>query len=233
MSKRANFWAISAATSILLHGLCAWAAPEATEFDRVEEGTVHFKTTDGSPPPKALRTSLFELTFLGKLTSAGGYPDFLFAGRSCQNCMEDKSIFAMKPGSGHIQTFVFPGKILEPKTRAVVVEARAFYGRCLPKHGDVYVVFQREHIDRRRGMQSSVFIAEGSTDNDDHLKEQLIERHLPNIRNTVRLVKLKQCHEVEGRNRLMLSKPLDLHPRANVDNDDDDDDTDKAGAADS
>jgi hypothetical protein len=41
------------------------------------------------------------------------------------------------------------------------------------------------------------------------------------------MVKAKQCTEISGRNRMMLTKPLDLSPKRGESNDDDDDEEDK------
>ncbi|MGK5083157.1 hypothetical protein WDW37_07605 [Bdellovibrionota bacterium FG-1] len=185
------------------------------EFDRTEENLVYFKTPNGTSPPRPLKTELFDLKYLGALkTPANTLPSsayFLFSGRPCKNCLQDAAIYALKPSGGPLTTFVHPGKIFESKTRSLVLESRAFFGKCLSNSLlPVYVIFQKERIDKLKGMQASVLIAEPGA---DHLSERLLERHLPRLQDTLRLVKQKTCREIEGRNRIMLSKPLDLNLR--------------------
>jgi hypothetical protein len=194
---------------------------EQVTFDRLEQDTVYFKAPEGAPLPQPLKTNLFDLSYLGILKpSEGGAPYFLFTGKPCQSCLDDKAIYALRPNSTKPTTFVSPGKIIDPKNKGLLLESRAFYGKCLPRRGDVYVAFQKERVDRKRGLQPSVFVAEAGK---DYFDENLIERRLPSVKTTEQLVKRKTCWEIAGRNRLMLSKPLDLHPRANVDSDDDSD----------
>ncbi len=181
-----------------------------TRFEKLEEGKIIFGAPPGLTPPQPLKTGLFDLTYLGVLRSdEGGSPYFLFTGKPCQDCLEDRTVYAFRPTGGKPTAFVYPGKILEPRSRALLIESRAFFGQCLAHRGDVLVVFQKEKIDRRPQLQPSVMIAEAGK---DFFSETLIERHLPNLATTLQLVKRKRCHEIEGRNRLMLNKPLDLHP---------------------
>jgi hypothetical protein len=200
------------------------------EFDRVEEGTLYFRTKTSNPnataaklaPPKPLKSGLFELNYLGDLRPPTGLPYFVFTGKPCLNCMEEQSVYILRPNAFEKPlSFVYPGKIFDPKTRAILLESRAFYGKCLPRHGDIYVIFQKEKVDRRSHLQTSVLIAEAAP---EHLTETLLERHLPQIKTTLQFVKKKTCKEIEGRKRLMLRKPLDLHPKNVNDQDDDEDD---------
>ena len=190
------------------------ASDTAPDFERIEESTIHFKKSDPSTPAKAIKTDLFDLKYLGTLK-----PYFFFSAKPCKSCLHDVAIYSYKASGGRPTAFVHPGKIFEPKTRALVLESRAFLGHCLTKTpGPVYVVFQKERIDRKRGMQPSVLIAEPGP---DHLSEKLIEKHLPQLKDTLRWVKQKVCQEINGRNRLMLSKPLDLNLRRKMDTEDD------------
>lgn len=198
------------------------------DFDRFEDTTLYFKTSNGSNPPKPLKTELYDLKYLGTLKPPADDPSvppyFLFSGKGCKDCLQDMGIYAIRPFGGKPVGYVYPGRILESRSRATVLESRAFFGRCLPRQRDpVYVVFQRERVDRRGGMQSSVLIAEPGS---DHMDERLLERHLPRVQDTLRLVKAKSCHEIDGRNRLTLKRPLDLNARHTIDADADDDDDD-------
>ncbi|MBI2712697.1 MAG: hypothetical protein HYX41_07590 [Bdellovibrio sp.] len=195
---------------------------EGILFDRVEDTTVYFKTQagsgDSSPEVRPMKTQISDLFYLGQISPEKGSPYFLMTGRPCTDCMDDKTVYALRPGTVKPSSFVFPGKILDPKNRSLLFESRAFFGKCLRGKGDVYVVFQKERVDKKKQLQASVYVAEAKTDS---LSESLLERHLPSLQHTLRQVKKKSCKEIPGRNRLMLNKPLDLNPK-NRDSDDDD-----------
>lgn len=182
--------------------------------------------------PKPVKPGLFDLTYIGALSpSVESMPYFLFGGNPCKTCSAERALYLIRPSASSstpkITSFVQPGKIFDPKSRALVMESRAFYGHCLTSHGDdaddVYVVFQKERIDRRHSLQLSVFVADASG---DFLRERLIERGMPSINRTLSLVRSKKCHEIEGRNRVMVLKPHGLNWRNLQPSDEDDEDKD-------
>jgi hypothetical protein len=183
--------------------------PMPVQFDRLEgDATIVFKS-ESKDYPKEFKPGWIDLAYLGVLDPGGGAtPYFLFSGRPCANCPNDKALLLLRPPVGsnvpQLTSFVYPGKLFEARSHALAMDSRAFFGRCLPNRKDVYVVFQRERVDRR-GMQQSVLVAEADG---EHLKEQLIERGLPRIEKTLRMVREKACHEVPGRNRVAPRIPL-------------------------
>ena len=124
--------------------------------------------------------------------------------------------------------FVYPGRMIDPKNKQTLSDSRAFYGRCLSGknfgNGEGYVAFQQERIDRKSNLQPSVFFAEVGN---DFVHERLIEKSLPKLAATLKLVKAKVCFEITGHNRVMLNKPLDLTPRRGGAAEDDLDDEDE------
>lgn len=213
------------ASGLVFFNTPAVASPKKFEVDRVEDSTVFFRTLEpGSQPPKPLKTDLYDLTYFGAIHSPNGddgqsTPYFFFAGKPCKSCQHDKTLYAIRAESSDkskIYSYTYPGKIIDPKTGSVLMESRAFIGRCLRDLREVYVVFQKEKVDRRKFLQTSVFVAEA---HDASLNERLIERRLPALRETQAKVRAKSCREIEGRNRNMLLKPLDLTPRKSGDED--------------
>ena len=185
------------------------------EVEGIEGDTINIKTLNNGS--RRLRTSLAEIKHLGILEANNVTPHLLLIAKPCENCAHEKSIFMVRTDNGKTAgSFVYPGKVLDPKTRQVVLESRAFFGKCLTSNEDVYIVFQREKVDRRHAMQPSVLVVRPGK---DHIEEQLIERRLPQIRPTLRRVKANACQEIEGRNRYILSKALDLTPRKGNEND--------------
>lgn len=172
-------------------------------------------------PFKAL---LEDAVYLGSLQSSkGGLPYVFLSGRSKQgkNTQNELAIYSVRASlkKGSVEkivpeldsTFLYPGKILDFDTGRVVFESRAFLGRCLNKiNVGVYVVFQREIIDKKRGFVNSVFIADASRS--DHLEEHLMESRFPRIQETLQWVKKKECIEILGKTRRMSRFSLSLHP---------------------
>jgi len=180
-------------------------------FDHLEQDTVFFKAPEGASPPKPLKTNLFDLNYLGTLQGPeGDWPYFLFTAKPCQNCLDDRAIYALRPLNEKPSSYVFPGRVIDSKKRVLVFVSQAFFGKCLLKKGNVFVIFQKEKIDRRRSLQPSVLIAEPAQ---DHLQETLLERHFPAIKTTLQFVKKGVCHEVPGRNRMTLNVHFDLHSK--------------------
>ncbi len=194
----------------------AIAAPtplSQVEFDRLEESTVYLKRPAGSTLPPSFKTDLFDVSYVGTLHPSDGTLPYIFlSGKHCQNCSEDRGIFAVRPLQNKPTSFIYPGKIFDYQKRNLVFESRAFLGKCVPHKGDVFIVFQSEQVDRH-GMQPSVFIAEAAK---YFLDETLFEGHfsskrkrnwvsvkgpVPSISTTLALVKKKSCIEIEGRNR--------------------------------
>lgn len=228
-------WLMLLTPLLLLGSGIALGVSSEIEFDRIEENTLYFKASGGQSTPQPFKTELYDLKYLGPLrgpAQVGGEnqasasaPYFMFSGRPCKDCLHDSGIYAIRATGGKPTAYVYPGKIIDTKSRSVVLESRAFFGRCLPrKSAPAYVVFQKERIDRRSGMQSSVFIA---TPGEDHMDERLLERHLPRLQDTLQLVKSKACREIEGRHRQTLRKPLDLNLRRGTDSDSDDENDDE------
>lgn len=198
-------------------------------IDRIDGTKIFFKEES-----KPLGTDLHEIKPLGWLNPGeGSQPWLLLSAKPCQSCPQDTAVYMLRKDGSKRTHFVFPGRVNDPKSGESVLKSRAFYGKCLSGRGDVYVVVQEEKVDRRRGMQKSVFVAEPGK---DIVNERLHERGYRSMeRDAIRLANAKpekrSCHEIEGKSRLISRKPLDLNPRRGDDLDDntnsDEDDTPK------
>lgn len=188
-------------------------------IDHIEKSTVYFR---GGPsgketPPLSLDAS--NMTPIGMLRAvSGGNPYFLVYGRPCKECVAESMILAFQATSPKLYKYVGPGRVIDHKTHSVVMESRAFWGRCLMrKSEDVLVVFQKERVDRKRAPQASVFFAEPAVDAVqagkplEHLHETLLERHEPRIADTFKLIRSKACHEIESHDRMTARHPIDLN----------------------
>ena len=197
------------------------SAPGSTPafFDRAEGSVIYFQAASNGQTPKPLKTPYFDLKFLKILTPENpttNNPYVIFSAKPCENCQLETAIYIMRVngGSAKPMQFVYPGRMIDPKNKQTLSDSRAFYGRCLSGkgfgNGEGYVAFQQERIDRKSSLQPSVFFAEVGN---DFVHERLIEKSLPKLAGTLKLVKAKVCFEIPGHNRVMLNKPLDLTPR--------------------
>ncbi len=199
----AGFW------SAFTHS--ANAGHPSIAIDHLEGPKIYFKNSPESQAVPPVDTQLFDLNPLGKLQAPEGKssPYFLFSGKPCADCQLEKGIFVVRPFGGQPTAYAYPGRTLDPRTKRVLMESRAFFGQCVPGRGDVLVYFQLERVDRRSQLQSSVLIAEAQ---EDHLEDFLIERRPPSLKRTLQLVKKRVCSEIPGETRLSTSKMIDLHP---------------------
>ncbi len=197
--------------------LAAWT------FDKANGQNLIFKDDKGKT--ETLKTEAPAPAFISILTDPeSGTAYTLFEARACRNCESaNTSLFLQRiDGKGKPTSFVYPGRIMDPKKNSLVYDGRLFYGHCLPSVKAGVVTHQREIVDRR-GAQKSVLIAEPGP---QYVYEVLLERKLPSVNTTLDLVKRKVCMEIPGRNRSVLKRPLDLSPSKGL-SDDDDNEEDK------
>jgi hypothetical protein len=209
---------------------------DTPQVDRIEGQTIYFK---GDNAPKPLKTELYDLAYVGTLKplstpgTTEATPYFLFSGNPCPDCATEKALYLIRPVSkAQITSFVYPGKVLDPKTHNVVLESRAFVGQCIAgtDGSDQYVVFQKERVDHKHGhrIETSVFVAQASP---DYLREKLLERNFPRLIRTLAFVKAKRCSEIPGHSRVMPRKPrgLDWH-NLKQEEEEEDEDADSSAA---
>lgn len=199
----------------------------AIQFDRFEKQFIYWISPTLNVEPTGTR--LHDLHFLGKINSpADQAPFFLFSGLPCAGCADEKELYLISPKIGSskawVTPFVYPGKIIDPKKGGAVFDGRAFLGKCVHNRGEGYFVFQKERLDKKNRLRSSVFAAEP---NGKFLSESLIEsRRMPKIRETELLVKRKQCIEISGRNRMVKVKVRGIQPKPRLELDPDAEDDD-------
>lgn len=177
--------------------------------ERIENGTFYLKTSKGETL-KPFKTDLFDVKLFGILQSPNSkFPGaILFSANTCENCSPNPSLYLTFGQNGKPTQYVYPGKIIDPKNHATLFEGRAFFGQCIRGRAeDVYLVFQKDRVDRRRSLQPSVLIVQPGL---DHLDEKLLERGFPRLDDTLRQVRKKECTEIAGRNRFMTKKTIDL-----------------------
>jgi hypothetical protein len=166
--------------------------PTQVEVSRVEGSTIYFNQGQLTP----LKTSFFDLELLGVLRHPQQrLPYLLLSGASCRNCAVAKMLVLLRADGKFPLTLVYPGRIRDRKNSQTVFEGRAFYGECIAGKAPVYVMYQKERVDRRKFLQQSAFVAEV----EEHgIDERLIVRHMPSLTQVLKGVKKKRCFEIAG-----------------------------------
>ncbi len=184
--------------------------------DRVEStpqgSRIHF-SGQAAPP---LQVPLFELEILGKIQSSEGPGAhyLVTSAKPCESCDQEKAVYLLRLQGGVPNQFVYPGRVIDPKSGKIVLQSRAFFGKCLRGSQDeAYVVFQKEQVDRRNGLRSSVYIAEPGK---EFLVERLIARRMPSMDFALQQVRKKRCFEIPPRNRVITAKMMNLTPKREI-----------------
>lgn len=156
----------------------------------------------------------FSIEPLAKFEAPGADSSYwLLTGTPCPDCNKDRKILIVRAKDGQVQQFILPGKIVDAKTKGVVFDARAFYGKCLNSNEDGYVVFQKEQVGAKRvRYRNSVFVAKPG---ERYLEEKIYERGLPSLDRTLKRVKKKECFEIARNDRTSERvNPMRIQPEA-------------------
>lgn len=185
--------------------------------------TIEFQAPAGREKIRPLNLApLVEPLFIFWLRPSTEAVPYLLVSAASQEAGE-RSLYVVRADGGLApQRVTFPGRVLDPKSREVVHESHAFYGRCMAgQEHDALILYQRDRNDRKRRLQTSVYVAEAAP---GMLRERLIERRMPSLSSLQDRVRRRQCKEVPGRNRLFDAAFFQLrNQRADLPDDDEDD----------
>jgi hypothetical protein len=230
MNRKLRIWIASLVAPLsmaLINGV--WAGPTASKWEgltpTIQGSTVEFQPVPGRDKVPAISISpLQDATLIGWLRPSVEATPYLLVSANAPDASERSLFIFRADGKLKPQRMTFPGKLLDPKTREMVHESRAFFGRCLgDQQHDALVLYQRDRLDKKHKLQSSIYVAEASP---NILSERLIERRLPSISGIQLRVRSRQCSEISGRNRLFDSAFFQFRNRG-ADQPDDDEDEDK------
>ena len=145
------------------------------------------------------QTTLFDVSVLGTLGTARKTPYLVLAGRSCNQCDANTTIYIHSPSDGPMQTeskqprYAYPGRELENGS-VPIYEARTFVGNCLPGYDNSVVWHQRSRAKNGRWVPS-VFIVSVKSDS---LTSTKLERGLPPVSVSLQQVAAGRCLEIKG-----------------------------------
>jgi hypothetical protein len=232
MNRKLRTWILSMAAPLFLAlASSAGAAPTISKWEgltpTIQGSTLDFQPLPGKEQVPSISLSpLKEAAVIGWLRPSVEATPYLLVSAHAPDASERSLFIFRADGKLKPQRVTFPGKLLDPKTREMVHESRAFFGRCLgDQQHDALVLYQRDRLDRKHKLQASIYVAEASP---NLLTERLVERRLPSISSIQLRVRSRQCTEVSGRNRLFDSAFFQFRNRgADLPDDDEDDDKDK------
>jgi hypothetical protein len=145
------------------------------------------------------KTKVIEFKFITFLHSTEGETFIMFTGRTCTECDMGTSIYikAAAKVEYDLKRYGYPGKIESYLDGEPISETRMFYGQCLVK-GEQTIIFYSNYLGNDNNWHKDVFAV-------DFQGQSTIKN--PNdipyetIRDTEKLVKLRLCSEIFGRNR--------------------------------
>jgi hypothetical protein len=167
------------------------------QFEKVDGSTIFFKNG------QKVKTTLFDLRYIGQLATKHKAPYLILSGRSCTACDENISIYIYSPSDGEMKSggkqprYSYPGKEMDYMTKELIFESKMYYGNCLnPETPSVIWV---DRTLNGKNWDNSLFIL--SIENDDiHEKEIKNENEIKQL-----LSKVIKCKELPG--TIMTSEP--------------------------
>lgn len=176
------------------------------EVKGVEGNKIIFK--DGS----SFETTLIKLNYIGRIRSARGKTYLILSGKDCEfeGCDANISIYVHSPEDGPMKDsatqvrYVHPGKeydvrkYIEEGKEELAYEGRAFWGRCLPGRGEMVIWHEKFKLDDG-SWKRDVYILEPG---EEGLKDTFIDKKVPPISQTLKMVSGGKCREIPGISRM-------------------------------
>jgi hypothetical protein len=152
--------------------------------------------SDGS----SFQTTLFGLRYLGELKAKQKKPFLILAGRGCDECDANTSIYIHSPSDGPMKgesdqpRYFFPGVLKHYESGEIVQKTRTFVGACIPG-GEEAVVWYVNWRDEQGKWLSGYEVARISR---DAVETNNLERPEEKLDATLRLTKEGICKEIVG-----------------------------------
>ena len=149
-------------------------------------------------------TPLSHLKYIGKLPANGKSPFFVLSGRDCSVCDAPDEIFIHCPADGELHLeivsnrYPYPGKMYSRADSMLIYEGRAFLGMVLFNKTRAMIWYQKVKMPDGR-MYDNILLAEVVN---GKLKKSLQSPETAKIEETLKLLDLGKCVEIEGREYL-------------------------------
>ncbi len=149
------------------------------------------------------QTTLYDLSVIGQLRTIRKQPYYVLAGRRCEGCDANLSLYVHSPSDGPMGVeseqprFPYPGREVFYEDSTPLYEARTFFGDCSAAHPNAVIWFQRR-IDVDGRWLATVRIAQVVGDS---LTTALLETGGPALDEVEDAVARGRCREIPGRDR--------------------------------
>ncbi len=156
--------------------------------------------SDGSK----FETPLSHLKILGYLPNNGKMPFYILQGRDCNVCDAPDEIFIHCPADGELHLeivsnrFPFPGHFYSRRDSMKIYEGRAFLGMVLFNKTNAMIWYQKVKMADGK-MYENILLAEIVN---GKLKKTLQSPETAKIDETLKLLDLGKCTEIEGKSYL-------------------------------
>lgn len=166
---------------------------EAWLFDKVEGSKLVFKNG------QIFETNLFELQFIGQISSSDKAPFLIFSGRDCNECDANISIYIHSPSDGKLfiehgeNSYQFPGTETDYETDSITYVSKAFFGQVLDNTKGV--IWYENRLLENGKMGFNVFLSRI----ENGLKKDTVFADKGKLNETTNLVKKGLCIEIQGR----------------------------------
>jgi len=134
---------------------------------------------------RQLKTSLFDLKYIGALQTQKKAPYYILSGRGCHGCDANISIYIWSPSDGPMlddsrqPRYTYPGKEKDYETGKPIFESRMFYSDC-NVYGNSVIWLQRTLNDKGKWIED-MFVVSLKT---DKLQETLITKQFKSSKST-------------------------------------------------
>lgn len=161
-------------------------------FDKVRGAVLMFK--EG----KQFDTQIFEVKYIGQITSGSKAPYLLFTGRGCDECDANISLYIQSPDDpyysdeGESERYALPGKEKDFESDSLIYKSRAFYGQILP--GVKGVVWYQQDLMQDNSWKKSTYLVSL----EKGLKKDTLIKAWDKMPETLKLLKQGACKEIAG-----------------------------------
>ncbi len=145
-------------------------------------------------------TELYNLEYLGQINTAGNAPFLIYAGRECDDCDVNTSLYFHSPRTGKLNVsaganrYAYPGRERDLETDSLIYEARAFYGEVLK--GTKGIIWFQQTLIEDNTFQKSVYLARIT---DDKITGEELKDYDILFKETAALHKKKKNKEINGK----------------------------------
>jgi hypothetical protein len=189
--------------SLLLALLAGVAVSGSSQSDRQDNPSSRAPHSAGVlvlPDGSKFETTLYQLKIIARLKTERKLPYYILAGRGCQECDANTSIYIHSPSNGPMKNeaeqprFSYPGKVTDYETGDPLYESRMFYGDCLSGHPNAVVWFEH-FLGNDKQWHDRVFLAEVRKDN---LVTSAVNGRSPGLSEAAEAVRNGYCQELPG-----------------------------------